>query len=321
MFLKAIFHKMLSTRTEVINNRLDAMVSEHATPYARERIQYALSTGRRFRPLLVTLACDGVGGSWKSAVDLACAIEILHKASLLHDDLVDGDDNRRGRPAFWSRFGAHDAVITGDLLVALSFRKADEWIAGQDDVDVAIVREVFSGTFANLSEGEMLDLKYESDGDVQIADVVRMLHLKSGSLIAASLELGAISGGASRDLSVLLNRIGGDLGVVFQMINDLNNITGIDETSKGHYGQDLERNKKTVPTLALIEAGVDATTLMELDGNELRIILEPAYSALSSAKSKAITSCSCLPDGQLKSLLTTLLERADNKWFWLDNDA
>jgi len=321
VFLRKVLQVVLAERTRAIQDELAHVVDGLAEPAIRDRVAFAVATGRRFRPLMALLACEGVGGRWKDAVSLACSLELLHKASLLHDDLVDGDRRRRGKATFWSRYGAHDATITGDLLVALAFGAARNGTLAFTDGRAQRAPDVLQATLRDLAIGEMQDLVFESEPDVSAADIERMLLLKSGTLVAASLQIGALAGGADEELEQRLTRLGGELGVVFQMINDINNLNEVDQQSKGDAGGDLQRGKKTLATLCLREAGLAAEDLAALEPGELEALLTPARDALSKANGRARETCAALPAGQMRMLFEQLLDHAEDRWFWVDRDG
>ena len=322
MFVREIFKAILSERASAVNMAIQELGARpELSLIPAQRYAYATRSGRRFRPLLTLVSCDGVGGDWKDAVGLAVSVELLHKASLLHDDLVDQDRRRRGVTAFWAEFGSHEAVIMGDLLVALAFSTGAEWAVRRDTAAPEVVRGILESTLHDLALGEMLDLAFEQRDDVTQDDVVQMLRLKSGSLIAASLELGGVAAGAEGTLRHHLNQFGGLLGTVFQMINDINNITGLDEASKGSRGQDLERGKKTLPTLALRAAGIDLNDIASIEQEELAALLEPAQIALDETRNLALSKCMELPNGQMRVLFSKLLEHAQDAWFWAEQDG
>lgn len=321
MFVREVFKAVLAKRVRAIAREMDHTADGIADLEIRRRFRYAVDEGRRFRPLLVMTTCEGVGGRWRDAVEVACAVEILHKASLLHDDLVDGDRHRRGRSTFWNEFGSHDATITGDLLIAIAFEKAHGWSTLTYGHASETIAAVFNRTLQQLSTGELQDLLFESRHVVRPDEVQHMLYLKSGSLIASSFELGALVGGADDDLQQLLRAFGGKLGVIFQMVNDINNITGVDAASKGFSGQDFARGKKTLPTLCLIEAGIRPNELASLEEDRILSILEPAYLSLHQAKREAVEFAGQLPKGQMRQLYLKLVEHAEDKWFWVEKDA
>ena len=321
MFVRKVFKAVLRSRAEAINAELTRLGdNERLGELPRGRYVSAVGGGRRFRPLLTLIASEGVGGDWRDALGLAASVELLHKASLLHDDLVDEDRRRRGATTFWVEHGAHEAVIMGDLLVALSFSTAAKWEA-QCGLPPGTTRSVLEDTLRDLALGEMLDLHFESRDDVAKDAVVRMLHLKSGSLIGASLELGAVAGGAHDAVRGQLRELGGLLGVAFQMINDLNNVNGMDGPSKGSIGQDLARGKKTLPTLALRSAGVGVGDIAGLPRGELERLVAPAQAALDDVRAQAMDVCDALPKGQMRLLFGKLLEHAQDAWFWVEQDA
>lgn len=321
MFVKDVYRQFLEDRIAAVNGELSRIVTDDALPSRlRPVVERAIASGRRFRPVLLFVAAEGVGGKWQDAVPLSCSFELVHKASLLHDDLIDQDTHRRGAPALWTDSGAGRAIIVGDLLVGLAFSTLHRWMATSELTRGGEIASLLSRTVVDMSAGEMLDLELEEADEVQRELVERMLYLKSGSLIAACLEAGAHLGGAPRETVTHLRRYGRAVGVAFQMINDLNNVTGLDVHSKKALGGDLRRGKKTLATSALADAGVSLETLQDLPREDLAEYLEPATAALEETLAEASQVLDELPPGQMKLLFSMLIEQAREDWFWIDGD-
>ena len=195
MFTQAIYQTILKNRIKAINNRLLQIVQIPSLPAELQTMLIdAVMQGRRFRPLLLLIVNKGVGGKWRAAMDLACTIELLHKASLIHDDLIDGDTLRRGVPTFWKRHSPKHAIIAGDLLIGAAFRTVSEWERTSHHQYASNILDTITKTLYETAMGEWLDVHFESLTTVEMQMIETMTLLKSGSFIAASMRIGALTG-------------------------------------------------------------------------------------------------------------------------------
>jgi geranylgeranyl diphosphate synthase type I len=202
--------------------------------------------GKAVRPLL-TLACARAAGRCEeAAARAAAAVELVHDFSLLHDDVMDGDLTRRHRPAAWTVFGMGQAILVGDALLALAVRQ----LSG---IPVAI--DVLTRALLDLCRGQSADLAFEQRGDVTLAECVTMAEEKTGALLGAACELGALAGGADPSAAQRYGRFGRQLGVAFQLTDDLLGIWGDPETTGKPAGSDLSSRKKSLPVVAALTAG------------------------------------------------------------------
>jgi geranylgeranyl diphosphate synthase type II len=214
----------------------------------------ALSPGKRLRPLFVLASCEAVGGAWRRALPAAAAVELVHAFSLVHDDLpaMDDDDYRRGRLTTHKKFGEALGVLAGDALLALAFeqlaRLAERGVPAARVVRASRVLARAAGSF-ELIAGQALDLAAE--GRRVTVEQVRAIHLrKTGALIAASMELGALVGGARAPMVRRMAAIGRDLGLAFQIQDDLLNRRSSLARLGKRAGTDDARGKATYPKAA-----------------------------------------------------------------------
>lgn len=214
-----------------------------------------LAPGKRLRPALCMAAAEAVGGSAIGVVDAACAIEMVHCFSLIHDDLpaIDNDELRRGLPTCHVKFGEAMAILAGDALFALAFRTLGS-TAGPAERVLAALNVLSEATGSEgVVGGEVVDV--QSEGKVIDAETLRYIHAKkTGALIAASCEIGALLGGAS-DIDVAhLRRYGEHVGLAFQIVDDILNETSTPEQLGKSAGSDRERGKATYPAVFGLEA-------------------------------------------------------------------
>ena len=205
------------------------------------------SGGKRLRPALCLAACVTVGGKAKAAMPLACAVECIHTYSLIHDDLpcMDDDDFRRGKPTNHKVFGEGIAVLAGDALLTHAFTLVAS--------DVRYVKELaLAAGSLRLIAGQVQDLENESRAAT--LDEVKTTHLnKTAALIQCSIRLGAMAGKATPSELKKLTKYGEDLGLAFQVIDDILDVTSTKEVMGKSVGADAKNQKSTYPKLLGVE--------------------------------------------------------------------
>ncbi|HEV3310841.1 MAG TPA: polyprenyl synthetase family protein [Chloroflexota bacterium] len=210
--------------------------------------------GKRFRPQLCLLACEAVGGDWRRALPIGAAIEFLHNFSLIHDDIEDHDEVRHHRSALWKLSGEPLAINAGDAMLAL---------AGLAALSVPDVAAEFQRTALALTEGQYLDMTFESRADVTVEQYFEMIGLKTGALITFACWAGGLVGNASIDQLEALRRFGRHFGLAFQIFDDIRGIWApVAQTGKAA-GKDILNRKKSLPVLLALGAasGADAALL------------------------------------------------------------
>ncbi len=214
-----------------------------------------LAPGKRLRPAFCLACCIAAGGAIEDAFDAACAVEMVHCFSLIHDDLpaIDNDDLRRGMPTCHIKFGEAVAILAGDALFALAFDTLSRVKADPARVVAAIgVLTAASGS-SGLVGGETIDILAE--GKPITADLLEAIHAKkTGALIAASCEIGAIFGGGDQKAIAAMREFGQRIGLAFQIADDVLNEVGSAHLLGKAVGSDRERQKATFPALYGIEA-------------------------------------------------------------------
>jgi geranylgeranyl diphosphate synthase type I len=322
MFSQDIYQVLLGPDIDKINRHIKLVIqsSIHNTelwPLVFE----ATCKGRRFRPLLMKFANAETGNRWRDIIELACAIELLHKASLVHDDIVDQDSYRRGVPTIWQRFGHSEALIVGDLLIGLAFDLVSQWVNKNPTAPVGKISMIYSQTLVQAAIGEWMDLRFETIEEPGNKALEDMALMKSGALIMASIRIGAITGGACQELEQALTELGWQIGYIFQTINDLNDLNGIDAVSKRKSGSDLRLKKKNLVTQALNAAGINHHSFQLLPKNEQIMAIEPVLSELKRQVEVGKNLVKRLPEGFLKRLCASLVNGCHDTWFWLDEDG
>ncbi|MGC8779646.1 MAG: polyprenyl synthetase family protein, partial [Anaerolineae bacterium] len=208
------------------------------------------SGGKRVRPLLCLLACAAVGGDPQSAVPAAAGLELLHNFSLIHDDIEDGSPTRRHRPTAWSLFGMPQACNAGDGMFSLAHAAFYRLMArGVPGTTVLAALEKFDAMCVRLTEGQYLDMSFESRLDVSVEEYFAMIASKTGALLAIAPELGALLGGAVPEVVAAYRRFGAALGRAFQLRDDILGIWGDEEVTGKSAASDILSKKKTLPVI------------------------------------------------------------------------
>ncbi len=237
---------------ELINGDLSSAVTTEFPPSLYNPMRYVLSsTGKRFRPILLIMSCEAVGGTARTAYEASLAIEILHNFTLVHDDIMDNDDLRRGRPTVHKKWNESIAILAGDGLIALAYR----YLLMTESPRLRKIIKIFSEAIINICEGQALDKDMEDLSEVSINDYLYMIERKTGVLMGISAEIGALLGKSSRKQVEALSRFGLDLGLAFQIQDDLLDIVSEETVLGKDLGSDIAEGKKTYPILKFIENG------------------------------------------------------------------
>ncbi len=240
----------LARVSKQVDAALDKLLPAESTPppTIHKAMRYSIfAGGKRIRPVLCLAACEAAGGKPAAALPLACAVECIHTYSLIHDDLpcMDDDDLRRGRPTSHKVFGEGIAVLAGDALLTHAFILAA--------LKAEYVKELaFAAGSERLIAGQVQDL--ENENRESTLDEVKTTHLnKTAALITCSIRLGAMAGQATPPELKKLTRYGQDLGLAFQVIDDILDVTSTKEIMGKSTGADAKNQKSTYPKLLGLE--------------------------------------------------------------------
>lgn len=215
----------------------------------RQVAEYIIGAGgKRLRPALVLFAAGATGYRGTRHHDLAAVVEFIHTATLLHDDVVDESDLRRGNSTANAMFGNAAAVLVGDFLYSRAFQMM---VA----VDNMRVMSVLSDATNTIAEGEVLQLMNCHNADVDVEAYLQVIRFKTAKLFEAAAQLGAILGGASATVEDNLARYGMHLGTAFQLIDDVLDYSGDESTTGKHLGDDLAEGKPTLPLIHVMQHG------------------------------------------------------------------
>lgn len=245
--------------------------------------------GKRVRPVLCLLACEACDGDWEQALPAGAAIELMHNFTLIHDDIEDRDDTRRGRPTVWTLWGEAQAINAGDALFALanlSLLLLSE--RGVPATTVVAAIRLFNCTQLALTSGQYLDIGFESRADVSIVDYLVMIEGKTAALVACSCEMGALVAAAPDAQRESLRLFGHHLGMTFQMRDDILGIWGDPAVTGKPAGADIIRRKKSLPILHGLEHSAELRTLLAQDTLSAADVRR-AKGLLQEANSRAYT--------------------------------
>ncbi len=287
--------------------------------------QYPYAGGKRMRPAMAVACCRAVGGDGSKAVPLAVAVEYIHNFTLIHDDLMDGDEVRRGMPTIHMTYGMPTAILAGDALFAKAFQ-----IIGDLDVPAERMRDALqyiSTAVWDLARGQQMDVNNE--GNIVTEDVyIETIKLKTSVLFAAAAAGGAIIGGADEKAVKAINEYAIELGLGFQMFDDYLGIAGDSSKTGKSVGNDIRKGKCTCMVTHAIRSIKDPKVLDEfksilgnMDATDAQCarakqIMEEAGSieyALNLAKEKvdlAISKIQFLPESEDKEFMIALARYA-----------
>lgn len=256
----ADFRQFVVEARKLIDAALDRVLPSESIP--PERVHAAIrwsvfAGGKRFRPILLLAVGETFGAGRELLSDTACALELIHTYSLIHDDLpsMDNDDLRRGRATCHVRFGEANAILAGDALQTLAFKLVAEDQSLSANKRVLLIAEIAraSGTPQGMVAGQGCDLEAESR-EVSAGELEQIHRLKTGALIIAAARCGAIIAGASESELAAVTEYAAQLGLLFQITDDLLDVTATAEALGKTPGKDQRAEKATYPALYGVEA-------------------------------------------------------------------
>ncbi len=212
------------------------------------------ATGKRIRPLMLLLCTASCGAHWQSALPAAAAVELVHNFSLVHDDIQDNSDKRRGRSTVWVKWGAPMAINAGDALFVMSnqaIMDLKEYYAPDMIVKAA---EILHNTCLELTRGQFLDMSYEERNDLGVDDYWPMVAGKTAALLSACCHIGSLLGGADEAKQEAYRSFGHYLGLAFQVQDDILGIWGDEAMTGKSAASDLVEGKNSLPVLAGLSA-------------------------------------------------------------------
>lgn len=264
----------LRDKAELIDEEIDRLIPSDMEPseLAEASRHLVEAGGKRLRPALTITAAEAVGGKASRVLKPAAALELLHTFTLVHDDIMDQDERRRGVRAVHVCWGESTAINAGDALFALVFRTLSESAKseGLSAEEIISMLETVSRTSLRICEGQALDMKFESQKEVSGSDYLHMVEKKTGALIEASTKIGALLGGGDPEEVESLARYGRLLGIAFQIHDDFLGAVGDQEKVGKPIGSDIRKGKWTFLTVYAYEESSpeDRDTLLEILGKK-----------------------------------------------------
>lgn len=220
--------------------------------------------GKRIRPALLLMACDMYGGDVKMALNPAFGIEVFHNFTLVHDDIMDKADIRRGVPTVHKLFGINRAILSGDVMLIYAY----QYLSKVPSQYFGEVISIFSKAGTEIMEGQQMDMNFETRNNVTVEEYLKMIEYKTSVLLAAALQIGALIGGASKEDQENIYQFGLNLGLSFQIKDDYLDTYGAGDKVGKKIGGDILQNKKT---FLYINASKNAT---EQQLKQLRLLAE-----------------------------------------------
>ncbi len=208
------------------------------------------AAGKRVRPLMLLLTAAACGSDWQFTLPAAAAVELVHNFSLVHDDVQDHSEKRRGRPTVWSKWGVPMAINVGDALFVMSHQAILDLSQTYPAEIVVKAAGILHAACLDLTRGQFLDMSYERRDDLEVEDYWPMVSGKTAALLAACCQIGAVLGGADEATEEAYRSFGHYLGLAFQVQDDILGIWGDEAVTGKSAASDLLEGKKSLPVLA-----------------------------------------------------------------------
>ncbi len=229
---------------------------------------YPAAGGKRLRPLLATMVCEAVGGQWENAIPYGVALEVVHNFTLVHDDVMDEDDTRRGIKTVHAQFGMPEAILAGDALFARAFEMVSE--SRVDASAIVKLTSILAKSVRLLAEGQQLDMDFEDAKKVTSDEYMKMIELKTAVLYSAAAQGGVIAGGGSEKQESALSEFGRLVGLGFQIWDDILDLRSDQETFGKPVLNDIKNGKKTLIVVSALEdlGGMERKEFLKVLGNK-----------------------------------------------------
>ncbi|HFC54332.1 MAG TPA: octaprenyl diphosphate synthase [Gammaproteobacteria bacterium] len=316
-------YALIKSDMDAVNDTIKRRLSSEVVLINQIGHHIVNSGGKRLRPVLVLLAAHALGYRGERHIDLAAIIEFIHTATLLHDDVVDSSEQRRGQETANSLWGNEASVLVGDFLYSRSFQMMVE-------VGNMRVMEILAETTNTIAEGEVLQLLNCHDADTTEERYIKVIHYKTAKLFEAASRLGAVLSGSGPDLEQDMASYGMYLGTAFQLVDDVLDYSAPGEEIGKNVGDDLAEGKPTLPLIhamrngtpeqaALVRHAIEQGGLDEID--RIREVIETtdaiAYTAQAAREEaeKAKAALERVPDSPYREALLTLAEFSVNRTY------
>ena len=282
--------------------------------------------GKRLRPLLLLLTTSACGEDWEKALPAAASVELIHNFSLIHDDIQDNSQLRRGRPAVWIKWGMPQAINAGDSLLILANMAMNSCKTNFSHGKLYQARDCLLSACLQLTRGQFLDISFEKRQRINLEEYWEMVGGKTASLFQACCEIGAVIGTSKSQMQESLSSFGRYLGLVFQVQDDILGIWGETEITGKATGSDLFSKKKTLPVVYALQkkgefaklwdreqmAEQDVPTMAELLVKEGALLYaQEIMDGLTDQAKMALRTAN--PQGPASDLLYEILQRAADR--------
>lgn len=302
---------------EWVDKEIRDLKTYQQVPLFYDPIRYVLQLpGKKIRPLMVILSCGIAGGNIKDARFAAAAVELLHNFTLVHDDIMDNDETRRGKPSVHVKWDTNTAILAGDGLLGFAFQK----LLQSPVTNRAELAERFTEAMIVICEGQGLDKMFEESSSVTTVQYLDMIERKTAALIRLSCTLGALIAGADDEQVDHLYNFGHNLGMAFQVQDDILDITADQQKLGKKVGSDFEMNKQTILTIMLHQK-IGKTKFNKLDLAEYKKaldkegVLDNVLQISADYFSNAQRSLSNFANSEYKSEMLELVDQIKNRFY------
>lgn len=258
MNLKQHIEIMLPEIEQELQSQVQRLDAQRTLPF-HEMLTYHMgwtgegagkeATGKRIRPLMVLLAAASTGAEWRNALPAAAAVEMVHNFSLVHDDVQDNSDKRRGRFTVWKKWGVPMAINVGDAMFVIANQAVMDLIKTHQALTVVRAATILNDTCLDLTRGQYLDMSYEERTDLSLEDYWPMIGGKTSALLSACTHIGALLGNTNEEEQEAYRQFGYHLGLAFQVQDDILGIWGDEAVTGKSAASDLVEGKNSLPVL------------------------------------------------------------------------
>ncbi len=309
-----IFFGKLRPFLDRLQRELEDIGEGEDIPLFYEPIHYVLALpGKRIRPLLTLLSAMTCNASLDDALPAAAAVELMHNFTLVHDDIMDNDDTRRGQPTVHKKWDVGTAILAGDGLMGLAFKKLLQSPRG----DVLRMAQRFNEIMLVICEGQGLDKMFEQDENVSFERYMDMIRRKTAVLIELSCELGALAAQAREDEIEAFRQFGLSLGLAFQIQDDWLDVMADEKTLGKKVGSDWQQHKQTVLTIRLKEKKGGTLPALSLEAFKEQLLETGVADEVQAMYQKyfdqALQALNVLPQNQYNALLRELTQLIENR--------
>ena len=260
--------KSLYQNAKEVNRYLGSKLKGNPSQLYDAAAHLIVNGGKRLRPFMVMKSCEILGGKLKDAMPAASAVEMIHNFTLVHDDIMDNDEMRHGVPTVHKKFGLPVAILAGDVLFSKAYQILSDSNLPAKEVNDLVSR--LAKACVDVCEGQILDIKMaEAKKIPSQADYIKMIEKKTAALFDVSCSMGAICAKAKQSDIAKLSAFGKNLGIAFQITDDLIGVMGDTKMTKKPVGNDLREGKKSLPIVLAItkSKGNDKKTILKAFGN------------------------------------------------------